>query len=118
MRVDVEIDYETLRWAAIQAVSLGISRRKFLFNCIEKIKNTETSLHILPLPATEDEKLAKDELIRKHPFYKVVYDKMEELFQKELDEVRSQLPYEKLPQEVKDKLNEVKIQFYEKPGKD
>jgi hypothetical protein len=47
MRVDIEIDYETLRWAAIQAVNQGISRRKFLLNCIEKVKNAGPNIQFI-----------------------------------------------------------------------
>jgi hypothetical protein len=47
MRVDIEIDYETLRWAAIQAVNQGISRRKFLLNCIEKVKNSGPNIQFI-----------------------------------------------------------------------
>ncbi len=33
-RVDIEVSEEVLRWAAIEAAKVGISRRKYLVKCI------------------------------------------------------------------------------------
>ena len=37
-RVDIKLEEETLKWAAIEAAKLGISRRKYLALCVEEIK--------------------------------------------------------------------------------
>lgn len=37
-RVDLNLSKDLLRWAAIEAAKIGISRRKFLCNCIANIR--------------------------------------------------------------------------------
>jgi hypothetical protein len=44
-RVDIELDEETLKWAAIRAAKLGISRRKLIsrgFMVFRKLVDSET----------------------------------------------------------------------------
>lgn len=48
MRVDLEIPKEVLAWAAYKATLLGVSRRKYLSLCIEKVFNDKDSNKITP----------------------------------------------------------------------
>lgn len=43
-RVDIELDENLLKWAGIEAVKLGISRRKFISNVITRIGFLQTEV--------------------------------------------------------------------------
>ena len=38
-RVDIKLSIETLAWAASEATKLGMSRRQFLSDCVEKLRH-------------------------------------------------------------------------------
>jgi len=55
-RVDLNLNKDLLRWAAIEAAKIGISRRKFLCDCIVEAKERTNYTEIKgEYPITPDE---------------------------------------------------------------
>ena len=57
-RVDLNLNKDLLRWAAIEAAKIGISRRKFLCDCIAEAKERTNYTEIKikrEYPITPDE---------------------------------------------------------------
>ena len=64
MRVDLDISNQTLAWAAYRASEIGISRRKFLTNVIERFRIEQELIaipsYLLKQPATPEESFKKE----------------------------------------------------------
>jgi len=56
MKVIIDIDDDTIKWAGYSAIDQSISRKKFIENCIKKVKdeNTQRTIEFV-LPSTKPE---------------------------------------------------------------